>query len=81
MSRSHPTADEKNSVGHEDYDHSQREPLQQDNVKVLGEKGKKSYQPSLVKALAKAFWDTFLMSAFFKLMQDILLFVNPQLLQ
>ena len=38
-------------------------------------------QPSLVRALVRAFWDTFLTAALFKLLGDIMIFVNPQLLQ
>ena len=37
--------------------------------------------PSLVWVLVKTFWKIFIMSAFFKLLQDLLLFVSPQILK
>ncbi len=48
--------------------------------KVLVTSGK-SYQPSLSLALIRAFGVTFLFGALFKLMHDILMFVNPQILR
>ena len=38
-------------------------------------------EPSLVLALLKTFWPVFLSSAFFKLVQDLLNFVSPQVLR
>ncbi|XP_064405659.1 multidrug resistance-associated protein 1-like [Halichondria panicea] len=38
-------------------------------------------EPSLVWALTKTFWIVFLTSGFFKLLQDLLAFVSPQLLR
>ena len=38
-------------------------------------------EPSLVLALLKSFWPVFLSSAFFKLVQDLLNFVGPQVLK
>lgn len=40
-----------------------------------------TYRANLAKALAVTFWQTLAMSAGYKLVQDVLLFVNPQLLQ
>ena len=37
--------------------------------------------PSLVWALVKTFWKIFAVSAFFKLLQDLLVFVSPQILK
>lgn len=37
--------------------------------------------PSLVWAMTKTFWKTLLISAFFKLLQDLLTFASPQLLK
>ncbi|CAH1794809.1 unnamed protein product, partial [Owenia fusiformis] len=44
-------------------------------------KSKKGYEPSLVKSMAKAFGGTFLIGSLFKLINDILMFVSPQLLK
>ena len=38
-------------------------------------------EPSLVLALLKTFWPVLLSSAFFKLIQDLLNFVGPQVLK
>ncbi len=38
-------------------------------------------RPSLVRALGKSFWRVLLISAVFKLVQDLLSFVSPQLLK
>ena len=38
-------------------------------------------QPSLVRSLAATFWRVFLFGSFLKLVQDILIFVNPQILK
>ena len=40
-----------------------------------------SKQPSLVMALARAYGGTFLFAGFLKLLQDMLIFVSPQLLR
>ena len=48
-------------------------------VKVVGGSG--SSQPSLLKALVGTFGSTLLASALFKLGNDILTFVSPQLLR
>jgi hypothetical protein len=52
----------------------------EEQVEVV-EPSKSGYQPSLTKALMRAFGPQFLASAFFKLCQDILIFVSPQLLK
>lgn len=42
---------------------------------------KKKSEPSLVLALSRTFWVIFLSSAMIKLVQDLLTFVNPQILK
>ncbi|XP_078692715.1 multidrug resistance-associated protein 1-like isoform X6 [Branchiostoma floridae x Branchiostoma belcheri] len=48
---------------------------------VEGSKDAKQCNPSLFKALVRCFWHLFAVSAAYKLVQDILLFVSPQLLK
>ena len=38
-------------------------------------------QPSLVRTLVATFWRLFLFGSFLKLVQDVLVFVNPQILK
>ena len=42
---------------------------------------KKKWGPSLVMAIAKTIWKVMAMAAVLKLFQDLLLFVNPQILR
>ncbi|XP_035695041.1 multidrug resistance-associated protein 1-like isoform X5 [Branchiostoma floridae] len=48
---------------------------------VEGSESAKKCNPSLFKALVRCFWPLFAVSAIYKLIQDILLFVSPQLLK
>ncbi len=48
---------------------------------VEHETRQKKSAPSLVRALFKTFWRIFLISGLFKLSQDLLAFVSPQLLR
>ncbi|XP_078610231.1 multidrug resistance-associated protein 1-like isoform X2 [Branchiostoma floridae x Branchiostoma japonicum] len=48
---------------------------------VDGSENAKKCNPSLVKALVRCFWHRFAVIALYKLIQDILLFVSPQLLR
>ena len=54
-----------------------------DGVRVVssGRRTSRRSEPSLVIALAKSFWPIFLAAAFFKVLQDLLNFVSPQLLK
>ncbi|XP_030629091.1 canalicular multispecific organic anion transporter 2 [Chanos chanos] len=51
-----------------------------EEVEVLLSKQKKSHQPSFLRALLRAFGPYFLIGSAFKLVQDLITFVNPQLL-
>ncbi|XP_035695059.1 multidrug resistance-associated protein 1-like [Branchiostoma floridae] len=48
---------------------------------VEGSENSKKCNPSLFKALVRCFWPLFALSAVYRLIQDILVFVSPQLLK
>ncbi|KAG7325289.1 hypothetical protein KOW79_011605 [Hemibagrus wyckioides] len=48
---------------------------------LLSKKKKESQQPSFLKALVRAFGPYFLIGSAFKLLQDVIVFINPQLLR
>ncbi|KAM9462879.1 ATP-binding cassette sub-family C member 3 isoform 2-T2 [Clarias gariepinus] len=48
---------------------------------LLAKKKKASQQPSFLRALIRAFGPYFLIGSAFKLLQDIIVFINPQLLR
>ncbi|KAK2866207.1 hypothetical protein Q7C36_002263 [Tachysurus vachellii] len=48
---------------------------------LLSKKKKESQQPSFLRALLRAFGPYFLIGSAFKLLQDVVVFVNPQLLR
>ncbi|MCJ8738368.1 hypothetical protein PDJAM_G00034890 [Pangasius djambal] len=52
-----------------------------EEVEVLLSKKKESQQPSFLRALIRAFGPYFLIGSAFKLLQDIIVFINPQLLR
>ena len=54
-----------------------------DGVRVVssGRRTSRRSEPSLVIALVRSFWPIFLAAAFFKVLQDLLNFVSPQLLK
>lgn len=52
-----------------------------EEVEVLLSDRKKSHQPSFLRALLKAFGPYFLIGSGFKLLQDLITFINPQLLR
>ncbi|XP_060795614.1 ATP-binding cassette sub-family C member 3 isoform X2 [Neoarius graeffei] len=52
-----------------------------EEVEVLLSKKKESRQPSFLYALIRAFGPYFLIGSAFKLLQDIIVFINPQLLR
>lgn len=52
-----------------------------EEVEVLLSKKKESQQPSFLHALIKAFGPYFLIGSCFKLLQDLIVFINPQLLR
>ncbi|KAI5627349.1 canalicular multispecific organic anion transporter 2 isoform X3 [Silurus asotus] len=52
-----------------------------EEVEVLLSKKKESQQPSFLYALIRAFGPYFLIGSAFKLLQDIIVFINPQLLR
>uniref|UniRef100_A0AAR2L5I3 ABC-type glutathione-S-conjugate transporter n=1 Tax=Pygocentrus nattereri TaxID=42514 RepID=A0AAR2L5I3_PYGNA len=53
----------------------------QEEVEVLLSDRKKSHQPSFLRALLRAFGPYFLIGSAFKLLQDLITFINPQLLR
>jgi hypothetical protein len=59
----------------------QLQPLKSDGTDVAVETGAKEKQPRLVKTLVMQFWPEFFVTAFFKLMHDMFMFVNPQILR
>ena len=71
-----PVSDENVPLSHKDKDGE----AEDKSTQVVVTSGK-TYDPSLTKALARAFGGTFLVAAFFKLIHDILMFVSPQLLK
>ncbi|TSK14589.1 Canalicular multispecific organic anion transporter 2 [Bagarius yarrelli] len=52
-----------------------------EEVEVLLSKKKESKQPSFLRALIRAFGPYFLIGSAFKLLQDVIVFINPQLLR
>ncbi|XP_017579161.1 canalicular multispecific organic anion transporter 2 isoform X2 [Pygocentrus nattereri] len=52
-----------------------------EEVEVLLSDRKKSHQPSFLRALLRAFGPYFLIGSAFKLLQDLITFINPQLLR
>ncbi|XP_068440085.1 ATP-binding cassette sub-family C member 3 isoform X1 [Clinocottus analis] len=52
-----------------------------EEVEVLLSNQKATHQPSFLRALIKAFGPYFLIGSAYKLMQDVITFVNPQLLR
>ncbi|XP_047673398.1 multidrug resistance-associated protein 1 isoform X3 [Tachysurus fulvidraco] len=48
---------------------------------LLSKKKKESQQPSFLRALLRAFGPYFLIGSAFKLLQDVVVFINPQLLR
>lgn len=52
-----------------------------EEVEVLLSKKKDSQQPSFLRALIRAFGPYFLIGSAFKLLQDVIVFINPQLLR
>lgn len=48
---------------------------------LLSKKKKESQQPSFLRALLRAFGPYFLIGSAFKLLQDVVIFINPQLLR
>lgn len=52
-----------------------------EEVEVLLSKKKESQQPSFLHALIRAFGPYFLIGSAFKLLQDVVVFINPQLLR
>ena len=50
-------------------------------VLAVASKKDSTKQPSLVRTLVATFWRLFLFAAFLKLLQDVLVFVNPQILK
>ncbi|XP_072523441.1 ATP-binding cassette sub-family C member 3 isoform X2 [Salminus brasiliensis] len=52
-----------------------------EEVEVLLSSQKDSHQPSFLRALLKAFGPYFLIGSGFKLLQDLITFINPQLLR
>lgn len=52
-----------------------------EEVEVLLSKKKDSQQPSFLYALIRAFGPYFLIGSAFKLLQDLIVFINPQLLR
>lgn len=56
---------------------SERVHLQGGDVSFAGKRG---YEPSLVKAMIRVFAPYFVVGIFFKLINDVLLFIQPYLL-
>lgn len=52
-----------------------------EETEILLSSGRKQKEPSFLKALFRAFGPYFLIGSFYKLIQDLLSFVNPQLLR
>ena len=52
-----------------------------EEVEVLLSKQKASRQPSFLRSLLRAFGPYFLIGSAYKLLQDLITFVNPQLLR
>lgn len=52
-----------------------------EEVEVLLSKKRASQQPSFLRALIRAFGPYFLIGSAFKLLQDVIVFINPQLLR
>lgn len=52
-----------------------------EEVEVLLSRKRESQQPSFLRALIRAFGPYFLIGSAFKLLQDVIVFVNPQLLR
>lgn len=48
---------------------------------LLSKKKKEPQQPSFLRALVRAFGPYFLIGSAFKLLQDLIVFINPQLLR
>lgn len=67
-----PPAGESNHVGGESSP---------EEVEVLLSKQKDPKKPSFLRSLIKAFGPYFLIGSAFKLLQDLITFVNPQLLK
>ncbi len=53
----------------------------EEEEEVLLSKRKEARQPSFLRALLRAFGPYFLIGSAFKLLQDLITFVNPQLLR
>ena len=69
---------EYNESGGGEAGDMQLKPLKgEENVKVVS----KSYEPSLGKAIARAYGMTFLKGSAFKLIHDSLMFISPMLLK
>ena len=80
--------EEEEEVGVANGAHSVQFPTDEDRLdgrrgreRVAIRRPQRTSEPSLVMALAKSFVETFLVAAFFKLCQDLLSFVSPQLLK
>lgn len=52
-----------------------------EETEILISSNRKQNEPSFLRALLRAFGPYFLIGSFFKLLQDLLSFVNPQLLR
>lgn len=52
-----------------------------EETEILLSSSRKQKEPSFLKALLRAFGPYFLIGSFYKLIQDLLSFVNPQLLR
>uniref|UniRef100_A0AAR2KJ02 ATP-binding cassette, sub-family C (CFTR/MRP), member 3 n=1 Tax=Pygocentrus nattereri TaxID=42514 RepID=A0AAR2KJ02_PYGNA len=60
---------------------AQEDLVSPEEVEVLLSDRKKSHQPSFLRALLRAFGPYFLIGSAFKLLQDLITFINPQLLR
>ena len=67
-----------------DEDFTEKDPLrieEEGELEAMIVDGSEEYEPSLIAALFRTFWRSLMAGAVLKLMQDILVFVNPQILR